>query len=265
MDYFLFYRLPIVIGALVIFAILIAATEVGYRAGLWKRDVWKNAEAGGGNLVLTSMFALLGLILAFTFAAGVSHYQQRKQAVIAEANALGTAFLRADLVADPGRTALKGALYDYARTRTVKAGDSVTPAAIRDLIDRSSEVKARLWPIVQQILQQAPPGPIEASLVASVNEVLDMHTIRIAAFFDKLPRLVIVMLVFVAAATLLVAGFNSGVSGRISRWRISALALVLTGVMLVIVDFDRPVSGFVRVSQDSIHSTIADMEADLGR
>ena len=79
--------------------------------------------------------------------------------------------------------------------------------------------------------------------MASVNEVLDMHTIRIAAFFDKLPRLVIVMLVFVAAATLLVAGFNSGVSGRISRWRISALALVLTGVMLVIVDFDRPVSG----------------------
>jgi len=66
-------------------------------------------------------------------------------------------------------------------------------------------------------------------------------------------------------SSLLVPAFNAGISGSISRWRMTPLALVLSGVMFVIMDFDRPVSGFIRVSQASLQSAIAEMEADLGQ
>ena len=265
MDLFLLYRLPIWVNGVFFVVVLLAAVEVGYRAGFRQRAVWKDAEAGGGNVVLTSMFGLLSLILAFTFAAGVSRYEHRKQSVIADANALGTAFLRADMVAEPSRTELKKALFDYARARAIKTGKAFDQEQNRKFIQQSSRAQAKLWPAIRKILGQKQPSPIETSLVAAVNDIIDIHTVRIAAFFDRLPRIVLVTLVFIAATSLAVAGFNAGISGRMSRWRMTAVALVLAWVMLVILDFDRPSSGFIRVSQESIHAVIAEMEADLAQ
>ncbi len=102
-------------------------------------------------------------------------------------------------------------------------------------------------------------------LVAAVDQVISVYTIRVASINDKLPVLVILMLLFVAAASLSVAGFNAGISGRLNRWRMITFALVLTGVMLVIHDFDHPVDGFIRVSHDSIISVINEMEADFAQ
>ena len=73
------------------------------------------------------------------------------------------------------------------------------------------------------------------------------------------------MLLFIAAASLGVAGYNAGIQGRMSRFRMTALTLVITGLMLIILDFDRPGDGFVIVDEFSIENVIADMEADLGQ
>lgn len=265
MDFFLLYRLPIWVNGVFFVGVLLAAVEVGYRAGSRQSAIWKDAEAGGGNVVLTSMLALLGLILAFTFAAGVSRYEHRKQSVIADANALGTAFLRADMVAEPGRTELKKVLLEYARARAIKTDKALDQEQIRKFIQQSSRAQSKLWPAMRKILGQKQLSPSETSLVAAVHDIIDIHTVRIAAFFDTLPRIVLVTLLFIAAVSLAVAGFNAGISGRMSRWRMTALALVLAWVMLVILDFDRPSSGFIRVSQESIHTVIAEMEADVAQ
>ena len=244
-------------GGVIFLALLLAALEVGYRVGVWQHDKWQDAEDGGGNLVLTSVLALLGLLLAFTFADGVSHYKTRKQAVVSEANAIGTAFLRADMVADPGRTELQRALLDYARTRAVKPGTVYSTKKADELIAQSAQVMAKLWPTTMQILQQqTTPGPLEASLVAAINNVIDQNAVRNTAFFDRLPGIVLVLVIFITAAALAVAGFNAGLSGRMSRWRMTIFAMVLSGVVLVIRDFDIPTSGFIVVSHDNIHAVI---------
>ncbi|MDJ0956909.1 MAG: hypothetical protein QNI91_08640 [Arenicellales bacterium] len=255
--------LPHWVGEMIFFVVLLAALELGYRVGVWQYDKWEDAEDGGGNLVLTSVLALLGLLLAFTFADGVSHYKTRKQAVISEANALGTAFLRADMVADPGRTELKQALLDYARTRAVKPGTAYSTDKARELVAESTQAMAKLWPTTMQILQQQTPGPLEASLVAAINNVIDHNAIRNTALFDKLPPIVLLLLIFITSAALAVAGFNAGLSGRMSRWRMIIFAMVLAGVVLVIRDFDIPTSGFIVVSHDNILSVIDEMEANL--
>jgi len=74
---------------------------------------------------------------------------------------------------------------------------------------------------------------------------------------------VLTLLLLIAAATVSVAGFNAGLSGRMSRWRTTILILVLASIMLVIVDFDRSNIGFIRVSDDSVGAVITQMEEGL--
>jgi len=262
---YFFQQLPLWVIALLFLAVLSVAVELGFRVGLRKRKQWPDAEIGGGGVVLTAMMALLGLILAFTYSASASRYDARKQAVIVEANDIGTAFLRAGLVDDPGRTELRQALAQYARTRIVGGGRGMSQGETEAIIQRTLQAQARLWPITEAIVQRSARGPIEASLVAAVNEVIDQHTIRIAGLMDKLPGAVLCMLMLIACGSMAVTGFNAGVSGCISRWRLSMFSLVLSGVLFVIIDLDRPREGFVRVSLASLVELVEEMDDLLAR
>lgn len=258
------YNYPIWLVGLIFVFILASALEGGFRVGLSRREHWKDADSGGGAVVLTSMFAILGLLLAFTYASGVSRFDARKNAVIIEANALGTAFHRADLVAEPGRTELRKKLLNYAYTRVIPK-DVLSTAEHRNVFLKTTLNKLNyIWPATKRIIEQGKPGPIEVALVAAINAVIDAHTLRFTAALDKLPSVVMWMLVFVAAASLSVAGYNAGIQGRMSRWRMSTFAIVLTGLMLVILDFDRPNEGLVKVNNFSVEAVVAAMEAEIG-
>lgn len=266
MDYSILYSYPVWVTGLLFLLILLLAMEVGFRVGYGRRKKWPDAETGGGGVVLTAMLALLGLILAFTYSASTSRFDARRQAVITEANALGTAFLQAGLVDEPGRSELRESLLAYAKTRVVDQGSSVfTADDRRAMMHATLLAQSRLWPLTEEIVAHNEPSPIVASLVNSVNGVLDMHTVRVMALIDKLPSVVLWLLVFIASASLAVTGFNAGVSGRMSRWRLTMFALVLAGVMLIIIDLDRPRDGWVTVNTAGIDSVISEMEAVQAR
>ena len=263
LEFSLLYNLPLWVVGLIFIVVLAIALEFGFRVGLTRREHWKDADSGGGAVVLTSMFAVMGLVLAFTYASGVSRFDARKNAVLIEANALGTAFHRADLVAEPGRTELRMTLLDYARSRVFPESFK-SSAEERNIFLKNTMTKlAMLWPTTKKVVQQNNPGPIEASLVTGINNVIDAHTIRLTAALDKLPQVIMWMLLFISAASLAVAGYNAGIQGRMSRWRMSAFALVLTCLMLVILDYDRPNVGLIKVNNTSINAVIAEMEAEL--
>jgi hypothetical protein len=265
MSFSFFYYIPLIFGGLIMFAILLAALEVGYRIGFKQRKKWLDADTGGGTVALSTMFALLGLILAFTYASGINRFEDRKQTVIEESNTLGTAFLTAGFIAEPGGKALQETILAYAKTRVISREHSLSHAEIMEILNNTKQAQEKLWPTLEKALMQGKLGPIEVSMVTAMNDVLNMHTIRLAALFDKLPKAVIWMLIFISAATIAVTGFNAGLSGKISRWRTATLALVMAGVMLVILDYDRPRDGFIRVSQYSLNTVIAEMEANLAR
>lgn len=97
-------------------------------------------------------------------------------------------------------------------------------------------------------------------MAVAVTEVLDCDTLRVAAIFDSLPTMLLTLLLLIAAATVSVAGFNAGLADQMSRWRMTLLIMVLASIMLVILDFDRPISGFIQVSSTSIEDVILEME-----
>jgi hypothetical protein len=123
-----------------------------------------------------------------------------------------------------------------------------------------------LWLITQKIVEQSQPGSnVVPLLVDAVNQVISAHTTRVSAAIDKLPSAVLLMLLFVASATLSVAGFSAGISGRMNRLRMTTFALVLAGVLFIIYDFDQPRDGFIRISQNNISLIINEIEANLAQ
>ncbi len=135
-------------------------------------------EATRGDVTLGAMLALLGLLLAFTYAFGLGRADQRKQAIWNEANAISTAFLWADLAAEPGRTALRKRLLDYTRTRVVSHEMVKDHEHLKQAVQRSLKAQAELWPATKTALEGDIPGPIQASIVSAINAVLDAHTVR---------------------------------------------------------------------------------------
>jgi hypothetical protein len=260
-----FYRLPIWIDGILIVLLLLVAVEAGYRVGLrrYRGSAMDAKKQTRGDVTVGSMLALLGLLLAFTYAFSLSRADMRKQAIVHEANAIGTAFLRARFGVEPGRSELRERLYDYARTRTNSAelyGDN-----LRDAVDRSLEAEARLWPAMERALQGDVPAPVQAAIMTAVNEVLDTNTLRLAVIHDRIPAVVLALLILVAAASLGLAAHNAGLNGAIHRSRMGAFAIVLAALMIVIIDFDRGQHGMIRVSHQPLERLIEDMASELGR
>ncbi|MBL9131287.1 MAG: hypothetical protein JNG86_08815 [Verrucomicrobiaceae bacterium] len=257
------YHLPLWLIPLLYLVLLAGSSEFGFRFGLRRRHAWPDGEAGGGGLVYNATLALLGLMLAFTYSFTVNHYELRKQSVIAESNAIGTAFLRAGLAKEKGGAELRQALLDYARTRVFDGSTFATHAAGQAQMRTSLEAQARLWPATEKILHAAPPGPAEVSLMESVNEVLDMHTKRLAAVFDYLPAFVVMVLLLLSVAAMMMTGYVAGLSGRQCRWRMTCFVCVLASALYVITEFDRPLEGLIQISQRPMREEIASMESDL--
>jgi hypothetical protein len=262
----IFYQMPTWVLGLLFVVILLGALEAGYRIGLWRgRKTGESSKKEEGDFALTAMYALLGLVMAFTYAFTVSRADLRKMAVVDEANAIGTAFLRAGIAPEPTRTELRQLLLDYAKTRVIPVETSLSKDRIREVLTRTLQAQSKIWPATERMVRDNPAGPVAILIVPSINQVIDMHTKRFAVSFDRLPGIVLLMLLFIAGASVTMSGFNAGLSGGMNRWRLTTLAIILAAVLLVITDFDRPLRGFVRVSQQSLENVIRDMEAILSK
>ena len=251
-------------GAGLVFVALLAAVEVGFRFGMWRRQRERDdAGDSGGDVALSSLLAILGLVLAFTYSAAVHRADARKVAAIDEANALGTAFIRAELAPESVRAELRQALLEYGRTRVFVLEEVRAPGGLDRAMARTADARERLWPLVLRMFEGDQAGPVEISVMTSVNDVLDADTTRLAVAFDRLPAGLIGLLVILASVSVGVAGYNSGLNGRLRRWRMAALAGILAILIATIIDYDRALRGFFQVSQSTIEQVVAQMDRTL--
>lgn len=260
------YQIPLWLVVFLFLVVLLIPMEAGFRLGVRKRRLHPDPkDEVRSDVTLTSMLALLGLMLAFTYSFSMSRADLRKKALTAEVNALGTAFLRADLLAEPGRTDVRQRLCDYAKSRYVEPGAISTLKEVQQVVERSEEIQSRIWPAVKRALRQ--PGdttdPEKALLITAVNDVFDSHTSRMAVFFDRLPSAVLLLLVLIAGISMGVAAYNSSLSGYQLRWRMTAFAFILAALMYIILDYDMMMRGFIQVDQRSLIDLIHAMETAL--
>lgn len=255
--------LPIWAATLGALALFMAAGEVGRRVGAALRQAREAVDEKHADLMLGTLLALLGLLLAFTYSFALARLDARKAALLTEANALGTAFLRADLLPEPGRDALRGRLLEYGRTHLAPAGTD-TAEEMEEAIRRSELVQGRLWPTLTEALGPRPIGPGEALAIAAVNEVIDAHAGRVAAVRDRLPGEVLLVVMVVAAGAMAASGHGLGLRGQREPMRGVVYAGSLALVLGLIIDFDDPLHGLIRVDVRPLAETVAAMEAALG-
>jgi hypothetical protein len=239
---------PIWVTTILIAALLISGCELGYRMGGRRSG---DAKTDQGH-VLSAMLALLGLLVGFTFSIAVGRHELRRNLVVEEANAIGTEYLRTQLMPEPFRTRLADALRRYtdARLALAAAGEDETAIVRADKL--ADSLQQQMWTTTMMAVPAIQPAAVSSLLVAGMNTIIDAASSRRAALEARLPSIAFGSLVLYAIVAGGMLGFVSG-SGR-SRTRVGAfiLLMLLTLALGLILDLDRPRRGTIKVSQQPL-------------
>ncbi len=250
------HEFPLWVVFLAFVLIVAGMLELGFRLG-----PSSNPKRKKSSQIVTLQAAILGLlalVLSFTYSFVSSRLEDRKTALVSEANAIGTAYLRAEFAPEPLSEQLRSILRAYARSRVVPSQTARSRERLSRAIAQSLSIQEQLWPALMNIMKHSQAGPKETLLAQAINEVIDLHTVRIRVAFDKLPGIVLVMMLFIAGLGMFITGYAAE---EASRWPSMALAVLLAFIMYIIVDMDRSNTGFVRVSQQPLEQVIVSMQA----
>ena len=242
--------------------ILFTAAEIGFHLGKWRKRRSKDEEKGQTGALMGAALGMLAFLLAFSFGMAGSIQSARKKVVLDEANAIGTAYLRAQILPEPSSSKIKELLYEYVDVR-IKGAQSVKSIdKLKQAIARSEELHNELWALSVSLAKENPSSIFAGLFVDSLNDVIDLHSIRITAGNrNRIPKSIIVTLYFVAVLTMMLMGNQAGLSGIRTLVARFALILAFASVMLLITELDRPGKTMMKVSQ----KTMIDLQASMGK
>jgi hypothetical protein len=196
------------------------------------------------NVVQGATLTLLALLIGFTLSMSVSRYDQRKNYEEEEANAIGTEYLRADLVgADAARIKALLARYLEARIEYYQTRDHAT----LDANNRTTAaLQTQLWDSVRQAAA-AQPNPVTALVVAGMNDVLNTQGYTQAAWLNRIPVAAWVLMLIIAFFSNIMQGYGArGQGGR--RVLMFVLPVTVSLSLTLIADIDSPRAGLIRVA-----------------
>ena len=227
---------------------LFLATEAGFRLGKLVQKRWPDQSEAGVGTIVGAALALLGFLMAFVMTIGVEIFNQRRQLVVSEANAIGTAFLRAGYLADPYKIESRELLREYLDLR-IKALD---PAATESAIARSEQIHDQLWLMAEEVAK-GNPGPTIALYLSSLNAVIDLHTERISAELGfRIPPIILLGLYAVAVMTMILIGVYNSYREKHNLIALIMVVLIVSVVFLVIIDVDRSNVGMLQIPQRAL-------------
>ncbi|NDR57947.1 hypothetical protein FPS10_16180 [Pseudoruegeria sp. M32A2M] len=259
--------LPFSYLAVLTLVVLPVAAFLGFRVGQIayrrRQNNHVQPEQAPGATSLGAMLALLGLLLGFAFSSALGWREERQGAMVREAAAISTAFLTANLVDDPGRTDLQSQILAYAQTRIASPADIRTRTAWNAFLERTFEAQTKIWPTTMQAIGGSTSDPIRAAVARSVTDMLDAHTLRLAAAAEQIPPPAKLMIFLASVVAIFVVGNRTALQGKALTWHVLAFAGLLSVVMIVIFDLDRALEGSMRVNPDTMLATIREMETAL--
>ena len=225
-----------------IFFILIVAIslsiEFGFLLGRRKEMRVSEAKSIRTGPIVTATLGLLAFMLAFTFSTVTSRQNERKHLIIDESNAIGTAYLRAEVLPQADRDDAQRVLHHYLSLRitAVQAGKAGEP----EQLNKAKELQNELWLMAVDIAARS-PTPVTALFMQSLNEVFDMHQKRVTVgLHHRMPLVFWKILFGLAILSMIVGGYDSGLHGGVRSVAPLIVALAFSVVLLLIVALDRP-------------------------
>jgi hypothetical protein len=246
-----FYLTPIPVIAGATFVVLLIASEVGWRLGHGS-DRENNSFRTLLSTISGATLGILGLLLGFTLSMAIARYDARRTVIVDEANAIGTLWLRAGLLDSPLRTELRDTLrrYDDSRIELARVGSDLE--RLRAVRARSSDAQRVVWSVIEQAARSSSSPAIASALITSANDMIDLDELRMASLENYVPAQIVLLLIGVAAVALAFLGWSFGAVEQRSTLSIMLLTLLLTTVLTVIMDINRPHRGLLRVGDESL-------------
>jgi hypothetical protein len=190
------------------FFAMLACLEAGYRIGrrVSKRDDLAPHE--GVGTIETAVFALLGLLLAFTFANGIAHLDQRRDLIIREANAISTAYLRLDLLPASQQPEMRRRFREYLDTRLRVYEKLPDLTAADQEMAHAAQLQQEIWAGAIAARPADPTGDVARLLLPALNDMIDITTSRTMALRIHVPALIFALSISVALLSGLLAGYS---------------------------------------------------------
>jgi hypothetical protein len=252
-----FFSLPSWVVALLLLAVIGAATGLGYAIGHYLREHQATLREPFGVLQ-GALLGVVGLILAFGLTLAVGRYEDRRAATVDEANAIGTTYLRAQLIAEPARSRSIALLRSYTDLAIQISKEVPGSTGMRRTTAAEGALQRRLWHLAGQSIAAAPLASAPRLYVDSLNATFDAQSSRLSSLTNRVPGAVLALEVFGAAVAIGLLALHISVLGRGLVAMLAAAGLV-TLLLLVTFDLDRPTRGLITVPDAPLVATRASM------
>ena len=235
--------------------------EFGRRIGLFHL-AREGGLARGVGTAEGAVFGLLGLLIAFTFSGAAGRFEERRHLITEEANAIGTAYLRLDLLPAANQPELRSLFYNYTGVRAQVYLDAKEQLIVQQRLSKTEQLQKQIW---EQALSsaRAPDAPAHAMmlLVPALNEMIDITTTRVMATQNHPPFIVFMLLVFLSLIGSLLIGYEMAENPHRSWLHCVAFASIMSMSIYVIVDLEFPRLGLFTIT--AADQVLLDLQASM--
>jgi len=251
-----------VLAAAGLFVGMLAALEVGRRRAASRLARDPDSAKDGGGPVEAAIFGLLGLLLAFTFSGAASRFEGRRHLITDEANAIGTAYLRIDLIPSDAQPAMRDLFRHYLdlRLETYRLAKD-QPLAMEKYAE-SVRVQGEIWTAaVAASRREGIPPSAALLLLPALNQMIDITTTRLVAVQNHPPSIIYVLLAVLGLLSAVIVGDMMGRSNARRSFHALIFAATMAVTLYVILDLEYPRLGLIRI--DSADQTLVDLRQSM--
>jgi hypothetical protein len=240
---------PLWAAFFVTLASMMLFTELGFQLGGWRGKGGKQETESPVGSIVGAQLGLLAFLLAITFSLAITRFEERRQVLLNESNAIGTAYLRADMLPEPDRADVRRLLTEYVDVRI----SAVVTGEIAPAIKRSEQIHAELWPRAAAAAKADPRSVPTGLFIEALNAVIDQHATRLqAGVQNRIPGTVWFVLLSVAAMSFLIIGYHGGLAASARSPAVTVVAIAFASVFWLVLNLERPHEGALRLSQQSL-------------
>jgi len=236
---------------LILFALIVLFNEFGFRIGRLVQNRTNDEIKSLTGSLQASILGLLALLLGFTFSMSMQRYNDRSMALIDEANAIGSSQLRAQLLNEKHQHEAKLLLNEYIDLRIAVGTIDLTRVKERRTYNKqAANLQSKLWSLAVSITDEDPRPVTTGAFILSLNDTFDTQSKRNALLQMHVPEVVLLLLFIVFIASVGIIGYSSGLNNRRVVMPTILIAFLISMIVFIIIDLDRPKRGLIQVKQD---------------
>lgn len=241
-----------------IFILMIISARITFLVSMHMSKKFHKVSSG---TIDAAVFGLLGLLVAFTFAGAHSRFESRRVLIANEANAIGTAFLRLDLLPSEPRSTMQKKFIEYIESRINFFPMLANREEALNELNRTQKIQEEIWFMAITETANTRDTSVRMLLLPSLNEVFDIVTSRTLAVQSHTSPWVFVMLLTVALICAILSGFNMAMQGYFHWLHIILFVMAASVTIYIIFDLEYPRFGLITL--DYAHSILSDTKTSM--